>query len=147
MKTRRVRLIPSECPGTHGGRTGGSERQIAEGRCSDVETSLQKEVEELSARSAQLLFSTPAPASFIAAVCVELDANNDRHANAVTVQGVIPGWTEASGLTLAAQTPAPPSESPCLVAIRNGQSNQTEHGLSARRTAVLLWAGYCQGWA
>jgi hypothetical protein len=96
-----------ECPGSYGGRTGGSGRQMAEGCCSDVAASLQIEAEELSTWSAQTLFSAPAPASLIAAVSAELDANNDRHANAV--QGVMPGWTEGSGLT--AQAPAPPSSS------------------------------------
>ena len=95
-----------ECPGPFGGRTGGSERQMAEGRSSDVAASLQIEVEELSAWSAQPLFTAPAPASFIAAVSAELDANNDRHANAV--QGVMPGWSEASGLPALTPPPPPP---------------------------------------
>ena len=77
---------------------------MTEGRCSDVATSPQMDIKELSAWSAQPFFSVPAPASLIAAVSAELDANNDRHADAM--QGILPGWAEASGL--AAKAPSPP---------------------------------------
>ena len=96
-----------ECPGPYGGRTGGSERHMTEGRCSDVATSHQMDIKELSAWSDQPFFSVPAPASLIAAVSAELDANNDRHADAM--QGILPGWAEASGP--AAKAPSPPSPS------------------------------------
>ena len=61
----------------------------------------QTDIEELSLWTAQPFFSAPAPASFTAAVSAELDANNDRHANAV--QGVMPGWVEGSVLTAEAK--------------------------------------------
>ena len=51
-----------ECPGPYGGRTGGSERHMTEGRCSDVATSPQMDIKELSAWSDQPFFSVPAPA-------------------------------------------------------------------------------------
>ncbi len=94
-----------ECPAPYGGRIGGSERRMAEKRCPDVTASPQTDDKGLSEWSAQPFFSAPAPASFIAAVSAELDANDDRHANAG--QGIMPGWAEGS--VLMAQAPAIPS--------------------------------------
>ena len=97
-----------ECPGLYGGRLGGLEQRTAvEGRPDDTApTSVQTDVEELSAWSAQPLFSAPAPASLIAAVSAELDASNDRHADAV--QGVMSGSAEWSAPTLPASGSSPP---------------------------------------
>ena len=102
-----------ECPGLYGGRLGGlGQRTAVEGRPDDTtHTSVQTGVEELSAWSAQPLFSAPAPASLIAAVSEELDASNDRHADAV--QGVMPGSAEWSAPTLPPSgSSPPPSQAP-----------------------------------
>ena len=124
-----------ECPGLYGGRLGGLEQRTAvEGRPDDTApTSVQTDVEELSAWSAQPLFSAPAPASLIAAVSAELDASNDRHADAV--QGVMSGSAEWSAPTL----PASGSSPPLLVAAHSGQWNRTRHGSNALRSGVWLW--------
>jgi endonuclease/exonuclease/phosphatase family metal-dependent hydrolase len=53
------------------------------------------------------LFSAPAPASLVAAISAELDASNDRHADAT--QGVLPGWAERLAPTLPASASPPPS--------------------------------------
>ena len=58
-----------ECPGPHGGRAGGVERRMAEDCRQIIPASTQVDVEELSAWSAHPFFSTPAPASLIAAQC------------------------------------------------------------------------------
>ena len=102
-----------ECPGLYGGRLGGlGQRTAVEGRPDDTApTSVQTGVEELSAWSAQPLFSAPAPASLIAAVSAELNASNDRHADAV--QGVMPGSAEWSAPKLPPSgSSPPPSQAP-----------------------------------
>lgn len=100
-----------ECPGPHGGRAGGVERRMAEDCRQIIPASPQVDVEELSAWSAHPFFSTPAPASLIAAVSAELDASNDRHAEAV--QGVMPGWAEGLAPTQAsAFSPHSPGGNP-----------------------------------
>ena len=122
-----------ECPGPYGGRLGGSERRVAEVRCPDVAASPQLDIEELSSWTAQPFFSATAPASFTAAVSAELDANNDRHANAV--QGVMPGWVGGSVLTAATQ--APPRPVPGGVTQWSVEPNQEWYECPAHRRPVV----------
>jgi hypothetical protein len=133
-----------ECPGPYGGRLGGSERQIAELLCPDVAAPPQTNIEKLSSWTAQPFFSVTAPASFTAAVSDELDANNDRHTNAV--QGVMPGWVEGSVLRAAAQ--APPRPLPGGVTQWSFEPNQEWHECPAhcrpavgRELLVTAWIG------
>ena len=98
-----------ECPGPHGGRIRGLEQREARAGHPDdfVSPSVPTDATELSAWSTKPLFSSPAPASFVAAVSAELDASNDRHADAA--QGVMPGWAESLAPALAASVSPPPS--------------------------------------
>ena len=127
-----------ECPGPHGGRIRGLEqREAGAGHPDDlVSPSVPTDATELSAWSAKPLFSAPAPASLVAAVSVELDASNDRHADAA--QGVMPGWAESLAPALAASVSSPPSLGSSTQSL-SGQRNRTGHGSNALRSGVLLW--------